>query len=363
MIENIGIILMIYGIWGEWDMSMKKLYLCLALILVMLFGWTSFAEAARVALMLEGSDASSNASGFNGLCLEGLNEAASRYGNKISAKYYNAREDKASMLPLLREAAENSDLIIIASSRYLDALKEVSKEFPDRTYVVFDNAGNSGATEVVFREEEGGFLAGVLAALMTTKVDQERIDEDKVIGILLGEKVPPSERFRRGYVAGSWYVDPEIKVLCEYTDDFSDRRKAETLAAKLKNSGADVIFCAAGDASFGAVEKAKEAGYWTIGVDAELEKDYPDAVLASVVKRIGMVISKIIEEYIGGWRGGSEPISLGLSDGCIDLSTWTREAKNNIPVDIRKQVDEVADKLEAGLLIIEERDFLGMKEI
>ena len=66
---------------------------------------------------------------------------------------------------------------------------------------------------------------------------------------------------------------------------------------KLKRLGADIIFCVNGAAGIGAIERAKEGGYWTIGVDTELESDFPEMVLTSVVKRSGHVIYKVIENF------------------------------------------------------------------
>ena len=84
------------------------------------------------------------------------------------------------------------------------------------------------------------------------------------------------------------------------------------------------------------------------------------AVLASVVKRSGLVVTKIVENYLGGSLP-KDSFSIGLSDGCIDISTWTREAKQSIPVDVREDVDEVAEKIKEGLIVINEKSYGGIK--
>lgn len=337
----------------------KKLILPAALILLVIMECAAFAAPKRIALMLEGSDTAS-ASGFNWLCLEGMRNAQVRFGSKkVSTKYYNALDDKDKLLPLLREAAASSDLVIITSAAYISYLPEVMREYPACSFLTFDTNNTEGVTEIVFREEEGGFLAGALAAMMTVRDDTARINADKKIGIILGEAVPPVERFKRGFIAGSWYIDPGVEVLYEYTHDFSDRAKAARAAMQLKRAGADVIFCVSGAAGVGAIERAKEGGYWTIGVDTELESDFPEMVLTSVVKRSGHVIYKVIESFVQG-QLPKDRFSLGLHEECIDISTWTREAKINIPIDVRKRVDELEEKMSSGLIKIKETNYQGI---
>lgn len=338
---------------------MKKFILPAALILMVLMECSAFAAPKRIALMLEGADTAS-ASGFNWLCLEGMRNAQVRFGNKkISTRYYNALDDKNKLLPLLKEAAASSDLVIITSVAYIKYLPEVRREYPSCSFLTFDTNNIDGITEIAFREEEGGFLAGALAAMITTRVDLERINDGKKIGITLGDKTPPVERFKRGYIAGAWYVDPGIEVLCEYTNDFFDRAKAAAAAMKLKNAGADIIFCVNGAAGIGAIERAKEGGYWTIGVDTELESEYPEMVLTSVVKRSGHVIYKVIENFVQN-KLPRDRFSLGLKEDCIDISTWTRETKRNVPIDIRKRIDELEEKVSSGLIKIKETNYQGM---
>ena len=339
---------------------MKKIFNVTVLLFVIMFFAESCGAAERIALMLEGADPKAAPGSFNALCYGGLEKARERYGKRIQTKVYNSFGDDNILAPLLRSASSESDLVIITSSLYIPALKEMKGDFPECSYIVFDSANIEGVTNIEFREEEGGFLAGALAALMTTATDVDRINDDTVIGIILGEKVPPAKRFHLGYKAGSWYAAPEVEVLCEYTGSFVDASRVEAAAERLRAQGADVIFCAAGPASTAAIKNAPSGGYWCIGVDSELEVQYPDAVLASVVKRSGLVVTKIVENYLGGSLP-KDSFSIGLSDGCIDISTWTREAKQSIPVDVREDVDEVAEKIKEGLIVINEKSYGGIK--
>lgn len=326
---------------------------------IVMFCAGSCGAAERVALMLEGADPKALPNSFNGLCYSGLEKARERYGRRIQTKVYNSYGDDNILAPLLRSASSESDLVIITSALYIPALKEMKKDFPECSYIVFDSRDIKGVTNIIFREEEGGFMAGALAAMMTRQSGIERINDELVVGIILGEKVPPAQRFHLGYKAGSWYASPEVEVLCEYTGSFVDGSRVEAAAAKLSAKGADVIFCAAGPASMGAIRYAERGGYWCIGVDSELEAEFPNAVLASVVKRSGLVVTKVVESYMSGSLP-KDSFSIGLAEGCMDISTWTREAKMNIPVDVREDIDEIAEKIKDGLIVINGQSYGGI---
>lgn len=325
-----------------------------------LFAADGCIAAEKVALMLDGADPQAAPLGFNALCIDGLDRARKRYGKKIETGIYNARDDKSALEPLLRKAASSSDLVIVTSASYIPALEKIKKEFPGCAYVLFDDKGAEGIIGVVFREEEGGFMAGALAAMMTAAGECERINGARVIGIILGEDVPPTRRLELGYRAGARYISPGVRVICEYTGSFTDSAKAAEAAGKMTSLGADVIFCAAGQASSEVINGAEAGGFWCIGADSELEKEYPRAVLASVVKRSALVVMRTIERYMEDAPPAGGSISLGLAEGCVDLSTWTREAKNGIPADVREKIDEIAEKLRDGLIVIDARSYGGV---
>ncbi|MCD8233902.1 MAG: hypothetical protein LUC51_05865 [Cloacibacillus porcorum] len=132
---------------------MKKFILPAAFILMMLMECSAFAAPKRISLMLEGSDTAS-ASGFNWLCLEGMRNAQVRFRNKkLSTKYYNALDDNTKLLPLLKEAAAASDLVIITSVAYIKYLPEVMREYPACSFFTFDTNNLDCVTDIVFREE------------------------------------------------------------------------------------------------------------------------------------------------------------------------------------------------------------------
>ncbi len=313
-------------------------------------GDAAFASPQKIALVINGV-LNAGDSGFNDICVSGLNTAKTRYGKKIIVTVYNASKANERLQLVLDEAAKNSDLIIVTAPEFADAMPSVVKKYPQVKIVAFDHMGTDGIKTVLFREEEGGFLAGAMAAMLTKRENFSRMNPEGKIGLLLGKDVPAIQRFKKGYIAGAWYVDPSVTVLCDYTDDFTNFGKGRDIAVQLYDKGADIIFTAAGASGLGAIHQAASSGYWIIGVDTEQETIFPNAVLTSVVKHSGRVVYDIVDRYMKGTLD-DEDLSLGITDGCIDLSTWTRESKQNVPSDVRDDLDKIHEKIVKGLIII-----------
>ena len=330
---------------------MKKLCLCLAAAIVLSFACAACAAPLKVSLLISGRVGDIPAS-FNDICASGLRNAQKRYAKKISTSVFNSFEDKNKLQATLDEAAARSDVVIVVDAAYLPYLKDVAETYPSVKFITLDPTDVPNVKQAVFREEEGAFLAGALAALMTTQTDQPRINGQKVVGVVLGPDVPSIRRFEKGYVAGAWYVDKDVTVLVERTGSFSDAGQGMSKAKQLSARGADVIFAAAGAAGLGVVQTAAESrAFWVIGADNELESQYGSDVLASVVKRSDLLISRIIDACVKK-QDDDKSMTVGLSEEGIDISFWTREAKNNIPLSIRNRVNEMSDKIKAGLIII-----------
>jgi len=326
--------------------AVKKIVL--SLLLLFTIALFDVAEAAlRVSLLLGGSTADK---GFNQLCMEGLENVKNRYRRRLVTRSVQAQDAGVLGLSLFDKIAAESDLVIVADYRYLDALRSAARKYPDVKFAVLDGSGGiPGVKDVVFREEEGGFLAGVLAAILTQRHDLERINEDAAVGILIGAEIPATQRFLYGYRRGVAHISPFMRVEHAVVGDFDDVGKGRELALSLRNRGADVIFTAAGKAGLGAIESAVSGGYWVIGVDAEQEAFNPEAVLTSVIKNSGVAVYKIIESCMDDtWD--ERTLSLGIKEGAISLSIWTREAKRRIPVDIRNKLDVIEKNIQLGTI-------------
>jgi basic membrane protein A len=116
-------------------------------------------------------------------------------------------------------------------------------------------------TGVLFSEQEAGFIAGAMAALLTGS---------DVVGVVAGrEDVPPVVKFVNGYVAGAASINPDVRVLSIYNESFGDPAKGASDAAQFIGEGADVIFGAGGPTGSGGVKAATAESAWGIGVDQD----------------------------------------------------------------------------------------------
>lgn len=332
-----------------------------AALFILLFVFAAqcaWAAPKRVTLLLDGSDAAIKES-YNGQLAEGLQNAQTRFGGKkLTTAIENARGDSSQLQPLLEKAAACSDLVILGSPTYGKYIPAAKKAYPNCIFAAIDFGPEDihGAVKISFRNEEGGFLAGALAAMLTTHENVDRTNPDKKIGIIMGADIPAVQRFKQGYEAGARFIDSRIQILSENLNDFSNKDKAAAAALRLHNEGADIIFCAAGGASLGAIEAAQRGGYWTIGADAQMETLYPDTVLTSILKLNSHVVYGIVDHFMKN-KPFSKDISIGMKEDAIDISTWSRESKKNIPVDVQRRLNEIEEKLIQGLIVIKDLNY------
>ncbi|HEX4867973.1 MAG TPA: BMP family ABC transporter substrate-binding protein [Acidimicrobiales bacterium] len=158
---------------------------------------------------------------------------------------------------------------------------------------------------VLFNEDEGGYMAGVLAASLS---------ESGTIGVVGGRQdVPPVVKLVNGYEAGAKSINPAINVLKIYNESFTAPDKGASDAQQFIGEGADVIFGAGGQTGSGGVAAATEQGVWGIGVDQD---EYfttfnggsapgADKLASSAVKRVDLgVFLKIVDALKGEFKGG-----------------------------------------------------------
>ena len=163
--------------------------------------------------------------------------------------------DQPKWLSTLYEVADSGeyDLIICGTYQMPDYLKEVAEAYPDQKFLIFDDdtyAGvDSNVVNIVFKQNDLGYIVGTFAGLMTLDTSVERINEDKVIGFVGGYDSPVINDFMSGYIAGAQAVDPEMKIDVRYTSDYVDTAKAKEYGMSMVNdSKCDIIWGVAGNA-------------------------------------------------------------------------------------------------------------------
>lgn len=191
---------------------------------------------------------------------------------------------------------------------------EVAERYPKRHFSIIDAVvPEPNVTSVTFKEEEGSFLAGALAA-MTTKT--------KTIAFLGGIDIPLLRKFEAGFAAGARQIDPSVKVLVKYVGSFEDVASGKELAGVQFSQGADIIYVAAGKAGLGAIDQVKSRdGAFVIGVDSDQDAIAPGKILTSMVKRVDIGVFRVSQKAAAHQpRPGH--LTLGLKEGGVSLTDF-----------------------------------------
>ncbi len=202
-----------------------------------------------------------------------------------------------------------------------DAVAAEAKAHPDQRYLLIDSpildaAGQPvtlpNVESVTFREQEGSYLAGALAGLVT---------KTGKVAFVGGMQVPLIQRFEAGFRAGIQATNPQAAahVAVQYTGSFDDSSAGKRVAQSLYAGGVDVLFQAAGADGLGAIEAAKEVGRFVIGVDSDQSHLAPGVVLTSMVKHVDYAAYLAVRRALNGeFTPGNR--ELGLAEGGLGLA-------------------------------------------
>ena len=281
-----------------------------------------------------------NDRGFNQLAYEGLKRAEKELGVGIRVAQSRTAADYVPNHTSL--ARQGYDLIIGVGFAQGEAVASAAKSFPDTRFAIIDvdqttlPGKPANVLGVLFREEQAGYLAGVLAARSTKA-------SPPVIGSIGGFKEPPVDRFIAGYQAGAKYAQPEVETLNGYSSDWDDQAKCKELALNQIARGATVVFQVAGGCGLGALDAAREKNVWGIGVDAD-QSFLGNYILTSAMKRVDesvLAISRSVTD--GTWKAGTN-LTLGLAEDGVGLGKISPEVSE----ENRRQLEDVRRKILAG---------------
>ncbi|MFN8590261.1 MAG: BMP family ABC transporter substrate-binding protein [Thermomicrobiales bacterium] len=248
---------------------------------------------------------------FNDLAKRGLDRAVEELG--VKGEVIESR-DAAAYIPNLTQSAEQSDLTIGVGFLLTEAITEIANQYPDDKFLLIDSVSDApNVQSVTFREQEGAFLAGVVAAKMT---------KSNKLGVVGGIKIPPVVRYVVGFEAGAKSVNPDVDVVVAYADNFDDPALGKELTLAQYNQGVDIVFPVAGKTGIGSFDAAKEkgAGYWVIAADTDQSQLGAEYQLAVSEKGVDTAVFLASQEVVEGtFKGGQT--SLGLKEEGVGLGS------------------------------------------
>lgn len=248
---------------------------------------------------------------FNDSAYAGLQEAQRRYGIRFRTVNYTSEEINLEELRRLLE--HGYDLIIGIGFENAGYIQTLSQEYPGRKFAVVDAVvEGDNVASIVYREQEGDFLMGVLAAMLT---------QTQVVGFVGGADIDVMRRIESGFKQGAAYQDPNVQVLSQMAGTFSDSRLGKAVALEQYAAGADVIYNAAGRTGLGVIEAAAETGKLTIGTSGDQRYLAPGNVVGNRPKRVDMAVLTLVQELEEGrFQAGTR--SLGLKEDGVGLGPF-----------------------------------------
>ncbi|MGW7405044.1 BMP family lipoprotein [Streptomyces sp. NPDC054833] len=284
---------------------------------------------------------------FNDAAYTGFQKAETEFkigGRDVEPNDNETDADKVQRLEQLAKSGYNP--IIGVGFVYAPAVKEVSAKYPKITFGIIDDNSitSKNVADMVFHEEQSSYLAGVAAA-MTTKKNH--------VGFIGGVDIPLIHKFEAGFIQGAQSVNPKIKIEKQYLTQtpqeggFSSPDKGENAANGQIDSGADVIYAAAGLSGQGVIKAAAEHKIWAIGVDSDQYKQdalakYKDYILGSALKNVGGAVYDLVKSVTEGKplsgevRGDLKSGGVGFADSnpkyqaMKDVVTAVDKAKQDI---------------------------------
>lgn len=288
---------------------------------------------------------------FNDAAHAGLMRAERELGVTAEMLEPSGAEDREAAMRLF--AARGFDLVIGAGFIFSSDMDVVARAFPAARFACIDYAPQGGPMPhnlvgLVFREEEGSFLVGAVAGLMTSTGH---------VGFVGGMDIPLVHRFEAGYRAGVRHVCPACAISAAYAgttpEAFRDPVKGKALAIGQIAAGADVLYHVAGATGHGVFEAARDMGVRAIGVDRDQHDEMPGVVITSMIKRADVAVFETIRAVVEGrFQGGLT--SFGLAEQAVGYVNEGPHAAAIPPV-IKAQVDALSARVARGEIEVPSR--------
>ncbi len=230
---------------------------------------------------------------------------------------------------IMRRAADSGfGLVISLEYAHGEAMQSLAGDYPDTNWAIYNQVREGdNIASVLFGEHEGSYLAGVLAAQVTTTEGIEGINPEAILGVIAAVKSPGIDKFIVGFIQGAQSINPDIQVQVAYSETFGDPTKGEQMANAMFESGADIIYHIAGGTGIGVIAAAESSGHFAIGVDTNQDGMAPGHVLTSMVKRVDVATEQLVRDYAAGNFPGGQTLVFGLAENGVGLTDmeYTRD--------------------------------------
>lgn len=265
-------------------------------------------DRIKVGIML--SDVGLGDQSFSDSAFRGLMKARDELG--IIFDYRELKDTKTYEQGLKELVADGNDIIIGLGFMVQEELEKVAKQYPKQRFILVDAVSDlPNVTSIAFKEDEGSFLAGVVAAL-TTKTNR--------LGFIGGADVPLIHKFATGFEKGVHAVKPSASVQIVYAGDFGNDKLGANIAKDMFAKQCDVVYTAAGFTGVGALREAEARGVYAIGVDSDQYFYAEKAVVTSMVKNVDVALFRVLKQYVEKGELPTGTVQLGLAENGVGLA-------------------------------------------
>ena len=282
---------------------------------------------------------------FNDAAFRGLELAQKELG--ITFKEYEPKDATAEAKDILTQFAETSEfeLIIGVGFTMKDSVVAVAEAFPDQKFAIIDEEINLPNVESLkFKEHEGSFLVGALAAMMS---------KTGTVGYVGGMESPLIQRFQTGYEQGAKYINPNIKIVSVYvggSNPFNDPASAKSKTETLIQQGADVVYHAAGASGAGMFQAAKEKNIYSIGVDSNQDSIVPGLVLTSMMKYVDTAVFNSVKSVLDG-KFEAKVREFGIAENGVGTTEF-EFTRDKIGEENIKKLDQIKQEIKDGKIVV-----------
>ena len=281
-------------------------------------------DKARVTLVL--STGGVNDQSFNQSAWEGALKAQDKYNVEVS--YIESHQDSEYMQNIETAIDQDSDLVVGVGFKLTDSIKDAAEDYPEQKFAIidgtYDNMPNN-VTSIMFSEEQAGYAAGLVAA---------NTSETGVVGFIGGIDIPSCSNFLVGFEKAIKEENPNMKVLSQYTNTFTDAAKGRIIAEQMVKDDADILFMASGAGNSGIIEVVRENNIKAIGVDMPNNYIAPKHIITSALKNVGTGLELTIKDLVEGNFEGGKAKMYDLSNGGVGF-----EKTNLLSDDLIKYVE------------------------
>ncbi len=287
---------------------------------------------------------------YNDMLYHGMVLARAMHGVLF---HVESPSDPAQDMGVMEDLIAQGAKVIIAGGGYhmVEPVDVLAQRHPDVHFVLFDDVAKNfwpNVSSVTFKQNEGSYLCGVLAAKMS---------KTREIGFLGASDLQIINDFFVGYEAGAKSVQPDISISRVYIESsnedvnpYNSPLRARRFALNMYDAGCDVIFAVASGSNKGVFSAALERQKFAIGVDSDQDHLAQGFILTSMMKRLDTAVVFAVSEYLAG-RLDNKNYSLGLAEEGVSLSpmTFTRVL---IPQQLHKEIEETKQGIQDNSIFV-----------